>query len=141
MEDILFYGADAPQQAKPYDAGYDLVASHGAVIPSMGRALVNTSLRIAIPTGYVGLVCSRSGMSLSHGVFVLNAPGVIDPGYRNDIGVILMNLGEHSFRIEPGNRIAQIVFMRAEHPSFVPWCIAEEEDSANRGGGFGSTGK
>jgi dUTP pyrophosphatase len=134
---ILFEGV-APTQANPHDAGYDLRAIGHATIPPGGRALIKIGLRMAIPEGYAGLVCSRSGLAVKHGVFVLNAPGILDSGYRGEVGVILQNLGEEYFDINHGDRIAQLLIVKADQPLFLPGILNE----TSRGeGGFGSTGK
>lgn len=102
------------------------------------RVLIPTGLRLEIPPGYEGQVRPRSGLALKRGLTVLNAPGTVDADYRGDVGVILINLSQEEQRIEPGDRIAQLLFapvVRAE--------LAEVEnlaDSERGRGGFGSTG-
>jgi dUTP pyrophosphatase len=99
---------------------------------------VATGLALAIPIGYAGFVQPRSGLALRHGVTVLNSPGLIDAGYRDELQVILVNTdSEHEFRIERGDRIAQLVIQRVEA---VALCIVDALDGEGRGGGFGSTG-
>ena len=128
-----------PEYATPASAGLDLRASEGCVIPSGGRALVPTGLRIALPEGYEAQVRPRSGLALKHGVTLPNSPGTIDADYRGEIGVILMNLGQEPFVVEPGDRIAQMVVAPVAR---VAWSEAEELDATERGeGGFGSTGR
>ncbi len=126
-------------QATAGDAGYDLKAAESVSMAPGTRALIKTGLRLAIPPGYVGMVCSRSGLALKHGVFVLNAPGIVDPGYRGDVGVLLYNGGDRWFDINPGDRIAQLLFAKVEHPAMMFGLIdvAETERGA---GGFGHTG-
>lgn len=103
------------------------------------RVLALTGLRVAIPSGFVGLVCPRSGLALHHGVTLLNAPGVIDADYRGEIGVILVNHGQQPFACAVGERVAQLVV--------VPVAVAslqsvEALPGSERGeGGFGSTGR
>jgi len=128
-----------PARAHPGDAGLDLVAAEGCELPPGGRAAVPTGLAVAIPEGHAGLVVPRSGLARRHGVTVANAPGLIDPGYRGELLVLLVNLGSSSHRIAPGDRIAQLVI--------VPAVAAEAAEvdrlppSDGRGeGGFGSTG-
>lgn len=134
---IRFDGAPAPEQANAGDAGYDLKAIGPAIsIAPGGRALVKTGLRVAIPAGHAGLVCSRSGLALKKGVFVLNAPGIIDAGYRGEVGVILANMGDEYFDVNPGDRVAQLVFVRVEHPALV---FGIADDTERGAGGFGST--
>lgn len=94
---------------------------------------------MSIPLGFVGMVCPRSGLALRHGVTVLNAPGIIDADYRGEIGVILINLGERDHVVNPGDRIAQIVFQHTLRTVFIP---AVGLQPTERGaGGFGSTGE
>ena len=128
-----------PEYATPASAGVDLRASDGCVIPPGGRALVPTGLRIALPEGYEAQVRPRSGLALKHGVTLPNSPGTIDADYRGEIGVILMNLGQEPFVVEPGDRIAQMVVAPIAR---VAWSEAEALDATERGeGGFGSTGR
>lgn len=120
------------------DAGADLCSCEEATIYPMGRILVNTGLRMRIPEGYTGMVCPRSGLALKHGLTVLNAPGIVDAGYRGEVGVILYNASNMPFQIHEGDRIAQMVFVRAEHATFHKTMRLDESD---RGvDGFGSTG-
>lgn len=128
-----------PEYATPASAGVDLRASEARVIPPGGRALVPTGLRIALPEGYEAQVRPRSGLPLKHGVTLPNSPGTIDADYRGEIGVILMNLGQEPFVVEPGDRIAQMVVAPVVR---VAWSEAEALDATERGeGGFGSTGR
>lgn len=129
-----------PAYAHQGDAGLDLVAREDAVIPrSGGRALVPTGIAIAVPIGYVGYVMPRSGLALTHGVTVLNAPGVIDAGYRGEIKVVLLNTDQHdSYQVHRGDRIAQLVVAPVEQ---VRWELVEGFDGEHRGGGFGHSGR
>ena len=128
-----------PEYATPASAGVDLRASEGCVIPPGGRALVPTGLRIALPEDYEAQIRPRSGLALRHGVTLPNSPGTIDADYRGEIGVILMNLGQEPFVVEPGDRIAQMIVAPVTR---VAWSEAEELDATERGeGGFGSTGR
>lgn len=129
-----------PAYARPGDAGADLVAREPATLaPAGGRALVPTGIAIALPEGWAGFVQPRSGLALRHGVTVLNAPGLIDAGYRDELRVLLVNLDpDEAFAIRRGDRIAQLVVQRVEHCSFAP---AAALGTSERGlGGFGSTG-
>ena len=129
-----------PAYASQGDAGADLAAREPATLaPGGGRALVPTGLALAIPEGWAGFVQPRSGLALRHGVTVLNAPGLIDAGYRDELRVLLVNLDPaQPFEIRRGDRIAQLVVQRVEHCSFRPVdaLAASERDR----GGFGSTG-
>jgi len=121
------------------DAGYDLVASESRNLFAGQRLLVPTAVRVAIPKGCVGLVCSRSGLARHDGVVVLNAPGIIDSGYRGQIGVVLVNHGEHVKAIQAGDRIAQLVVipLMTTPSELVDHLNDETERGAN---GFGSSG-
>ena len=125
------------KRANPTDAGMDLVAAEGKVIPPGCRAMIGTGVCLELPEGYYGRVAPRSGLAHKHGIDVL--AGVVDSGYRGEIKVILLNTDrDEEFRVEPGDRIAQMIVER--HYNFD---LVEVEDltSTPRGrGGFGSTG-
>jgi len=128
-----------PNYAKPGDAGLDLRASEAVTLESGERRLVPTGLAVAIPEGYAGFVLPRSGLAMQKGVTVLNAPGLIDSGYRGELKVLLINHGAEAVGIERGERIAQLVVQPVARARLV-----EEErlpDSARGEGGFGSTGR
>jgi len=130
--------ARLPEQAHPGDAGMDLRACEAALLAPGARALVRTGLSVELPAGMEAQVRPRSGLALRHGVTVLNAPGTIDAGYRGEIGVLLVNLGQEPFAVEPGMRIAQLVFAAVAGVE-----VAEADrlsESARGAGGFGSTG-
>lgn len=128
-----------PEFARVGDAGADLRASHDVTLLAGQTALVKTGVKLGMPDGVVALVCSRSGLAVKNGVFVLNAPGVVDSGYRGEVGVILHNSGFNRFEVKRGDRIAQLMFQKVESPTFV---IVDELSETERGeGGFGSTGK
>ena len=129
-----------PAYARAGDAGADLVAREPAtLLPAGGRALVPTGIALALPEGWAGFVQPRSGLALRHGVTVLNAPGLIDAGYRDELRVLLVNLDASvPFEVRRGDRIAQLVVQRVEHCTFAP---AAALPPSERGlGGFGSTG-
>jgi len=132
--------ARIPARAHPGDAGLDLAAAEGYVIPPGGRAAVPTGLAVAIPPGHAGLVVPRSGLAIRHGVTVANAPGLIDAGYRGELRVLLVNLGDAPHRVSPGDRVAQLVVVPV---ATVPAAeVAELPSSDGRdAGGFGSTGR
>ena len=128
-----------PAYATEASAGLDLRASESCVIAPGARALVPTGIRLAIPCGYEAQIRPRSGLALKHGVALPNSPGTIDADYRGEVKVILINLGDEPFVIEPGDRIAQMVFAPVTR---VAWCEVETLDATERGeGGFGSTGR
>ena len=133
-------GLPLPERAHPGDAGFDLRSTVDLVLAPGERALVPTGIAVAIPIGYAGLVQPRSGLAARHGVGIVNAPGLIDSGYRGEIKVIAINLdGGEPFEIHRGDKIAQIVF----YP--VPETKLREVDElpgSERGvGGFGSSGR
>jgi dUTP pyrophosphatase len=130
-----------PAYAREGDAGADLVARTDAVLAARGgRALVPTGMAIAIPEGYAGFVQPRSGLALNHGVTLLNTPGLIDAGYRDELRVLLINLDpETPYEVHRGDRIAQLVIQRVEQARFQQ---APELSPTARGlGGFGHTGR
>jgi dUTP pyrophosphatase len=120
------------------DAGLDLCSVEEATLePGTPRA-VATGLAIELPAGFEAQVRPRSGMALKHAITVPNSPGTIDPGYRGEIKVILLNLGREPFAIHVGDRIAQLIVARYEA---VEWDEAGLTESTRGAGGFGSTGK
>lgn len=121
------------------DAGADLRSVEDTIITPNSRILVHTGLHMAIPNGYVGMVCPRSGFALKQGVTVLNAPGIVDSGYRGEVGVILLNTSEQTVTVRKGDRIAQMVFVPYAHMAFEHVESLPETDRGE--GGFGSTGK
>jgi len=130
-----------PGYARPGDAGADLMAREDAVLAAGGgRALIPTGVAVAIPEGYAGFVLPRSGLALRHGVTLLNAPGLIDAGYRDELKVLLVNLDPVAdYEVRRGDRIAQLVIQAVEAAVFLP---AEELTASARGsGGFGHTGR
>jgi dUTP pyrophosphatase len=128
-----------PSQAHPGDAGLDLYAAEDIVLAPGARASVGTGIAVAIPERYAGLVMPRSGLAARHGISIVNAPGLIDSGYRGEIRVVLVNLDStETFKATRGERIAQLVIQRAEDVRLVP--VDELPESTRGGGGFGSTG-
>jgi dUTP pyrophosphatase len=129
-----------PAGARPGDAGIDLLARVDAVVAAGGgRALVPTGIAVAIPMGYAGFVLPRSGLALRNGISVVNAPGLIDAGYRDEVQVILLNTDPATdYAVHRGDRIAQLVIQRVEE---IRWQEVDELDGADRGGGFGHTGR
>ena len=134
-------GRELPQYATESSAGVDLRAaiSEPITLEPLQRAMVPTGLYMEIPKGYEGQVRPRSGLAAKHGVTVLNTPGTIDADYRGEIRVILVNLSSQAFEIQPGERIAQMVFARHETAQWEE--VSELEESARGAGGFGSTGR
>ncbi len=132
---------DAPSYATEGSAGVDLKANidDPITLAPLQRVVVPTGLRIALPKGTEAQVRPRSGLAAKHGITVLNTPGTIDADYRGEVGVILINLSDKDFVINPGERIAQMVLARYER---FEWEEVEQLDSTSRGeGGLGSTGR
>lgn len=131
--------AHSPQKAHKEDACFDLRASEQASIPGHGYTTVRTELAIRIPSGHVGFIMSRSGMASNRGVFVLNAPGVIDAEYSGEVKIVLANMDDLNYVVERGDKIAQFTVMPLMQLSMLRgdnmvW-------SGMRGDrGFGSTG-
>lgn len=121
------------------DAGLDLHAYEACTLAPGTFAMIGTGIAIALPRGYVGYVNPRSGLALRHGVTILNADGVIDCGYRGEIGVILINHGQAPFVVNKGDRIAQLIIHRFEE---IVWQEVDSlPDSKRDTGGFGATGR
>lgn len=133
-------GYDLPEYKTPQSAGMDLRANidEAVTLEPMSRVLVKTGLFIALPEGYEAQIRPRSGLALKHGITVLNTPGTVDADYRGEIMVLLINLSNISFIINPGDRIAQMVIARHEQAEFT---LVDELDDTERGeGGMGHTG-
>ena len=130
-----------PAYATELSAGMDLRADlqEPLVLGSLERAMVPTGLHIELPAGFEAQIRPRSGLAAKHGISIVNAPGTIDADYRGEIKVVLVNLSNDPFTVNPGERIAQMVVARHET---VQWELVEVLEESNRGsGGFGSTGK
>ena len=132
---------ELPAYATIGSAGVDLkaVLDRPLVLNPLERKIIGTGLKIALPIGYEAQVRPRSGLAAKHGISVLNSPGTIDADYRGEVGVILINLSNDAFTINPGERIAQLVLAKHEQ---IQWKIDKNLSSTARGSnGFGSTGK
>jgi dUTP pyrophosphatase len=126
-----------PEYASGGSAGADLRSATGVEIPPGGRAAVPTGIALALPAGHVGLIWPRSGLALRHGIDTL--AGVVDSDYRGEVRVVLVNHGTETVRIEPGDRVAQLLVQRVERATFAG---VETLSETTRGvGGFGSTGR
>jgi dUTP pyrophosphatase len=132
--------AQAPTQAHPGDAGFDLYAADSVTLRPGHRASVGTGIALAIPDGLAGLVLPRSGLAAKHGISLVNAPGLIDSGYRGEVRVLLLNTDrDESFEVSVGDRIAQLLLVRFEAP--VPEEVESLDETVRGGGGFGSSGR
>ncbi len=127
-----------PRYANPGDAGLDLASAEDRVVQPGERVAVSTGLAVAVPEGWVGLVHPRSGLALRSGLTVVNAPGTVDAGYRGELKVLLVNLGDEPVTIGRGDRVAQLLLQEVGVAEVVE---VDELDETQRGaGGFGSTG-
>lgn len=131
--------ARLPTRAYDHDAGFDLYALESRRLGPGGRGSVGTGIAVEIPQGQAGLVLPRSGIAERHGIALVNAPGLIDSGYRGELRVLLLNTDAvEPFEVSEGDRIAQLVLVRIESPELEE---VEELISSERGaGGFGSSG-
>ena len=128
--------AKIPTRATDSDAGYDLHSTNDGIVPAGGRKVVGTGIAIAIPPSYYGRVAPRSGLAVKKGIDVL--AGVIDAGYRGEVGVVLQNLSDEDYPFKKGDRVAQLIL---EQCNTIGWVELDElKDSARSDGGFGSTG-
>jgi dUTP pyrophosphatase len=131
--------AQLPTRAHHADAGLDLCALESATLAPGERALVRTGIAIELPRGHAGLVLPRSGNAVRHGIALVNAPGLIDEGYRGEVQVLLLNTDpSEPFAVEPGARIAQLVIIKVSTPDIVE--LDDLEDTGRGAGGFGSSG-
>ncbi|HUA71705.1 MAG TPA: dUTP diphosphatase [Solirubrobacteraceae bacterium] len=131
--------AQLPTRAHPGDAGLDLYSLEDGVLGPGERASVRTGIAIEVPDGQAGLVLPRSGLAARQGIAIVNAPGLIDSGYRGEIRVLLLNTDrERPFVIAKGDRIAQLVLVRVETPDIIE--VDELAISERGAGGFGSSG-
>lgn len=132
--------AKIPSRSTDHAIGYDLHAciDQAVTIPPFSRELIPAGFSIELPPGFVAMICPRSGLALKHGITCLNTPGIIDPDYRGEVGVLLYNTGAEHFTVKPNDRIAQMVITQAY---VAPLLTTDELSDTNRGeGGWGSTG-
>ena len=128
-----------PARAHPGDAGVDLYAAEAVALAPGERATVPTGVAVAIPEGYAGLVAPRSGLAQRHGLGIVNAPGVVDAGYRGEIRVLLVNHGSEPVSLARGERIAQLLVIPVSTVDVVE--VYQLPPSERGAGGFGSTGR
>jgi dUTP pyrophosphatase len=137
---LLEEGAQLPSRAHEGDAGLDLYASEDTTIEPGARASVGTGIAVEVPEGHAGLVLPRSGLAARSGITLVNAPGLIDSGYRGEIRVLLLNTDrEEPFRVSPGDRIAQLLV--TPFSPAVPLACEELAGTVRGDGGFGSSGR
>lgn len=130
-----------PRYMTPHSAGMDLFADieNDLVLHPGERELVPTGIAIALPDGYEAQIRPRSGLALKHGISLVNSPGTIDPDYRGEIGIIVINHGDVPFVIKKGERIAQMVFSTFARAELLQ--VSELDDTVRGEGGFGHTGR
>lgn len=128
-----------PQRAYEHDAAFDLAAAEEIVLAPQARAVVSTGIALGLPPTLAALTLPRSGLAARHGITLVNAPGLIDPGYRGEIALVLLNTDrDEPFIVRLGDRIAQLLFVPLAHVALV---AAAELDATRRGDqGFGSSG-
>lgn len=137
--DVQIMGNPLPLYAHPGDAGADLRSAEELTIEPGQRALVGTGISIALPDGYAAFIVPRSGLAAKHGITIVNSPGTVDAGYRGEIKVTLLNTDlNESFRIERGDRIAQMIISPVVQAKFIE--VTELSESVRGTGGFGSSG-
>jgi len=138
---LLHPAAQPPARTRPGDAAYDLRCLKGFSLWPRERATVPTGVAIALPPGVAGLVTPRSGLASRHGISLVNAPGLIDPNYRGELRIILVNLGDARFEAHAGDRIAQLLLVPLVAPdvSVVEELPPSPDDRGENG--FGSSGR
>ena len=137
---LLRPGASAPARTRPGDAGYDLRCVEPFALAPGERALVPTGVAVALPDGCCGLVIPRSGLAVKHGLSVVNGPGLIDPSYRGELKVVLVNLSAEPFEAAAGDRIAQLLVVPFATPGVAVVDDLREGSDDRGAGGFGSSG-
>ena len=136
---LLHPAARPPARTRAGDAAYDLACVEAFTLAPGERAMVPTGIAVAIPPGVAGLVLPRSGLAIKHGIACVNAPGLIDPNYRGEIGVILINHGSEPWSAQAGDRIAQLLVTPFAAPALT--AVDALPDSDRGAGGFGSSGR
>ncbi len=137
---LLVPAASVPVRAYDHDAAYDLCAAEDLTVEPLGRAVVGTGIALGLPPGLAALTLPRSGLAARHGISIVNAPGLIDPGYRGEIRVILLNTDRlEPFEVHAGDRIAQLLFLPVTEATL---SVSDDLEDTHRGGrGFGSSGR
>jgi dUTP pyrophosphatase len=136
---LLAAGARLPQRAYEHDAAFDLFSVEDAIVAPQHRQVIGTGVALGLPPGIAALTLPRSGLAAEHGIALANAPGLIDPGYRGEVRIILLNTDRHHpFHVHVGDRIAQLLIVSLTAVSFFETVRLDETDRAARG--FGSSG-
>jgi dUTP pyrophosphatase len=136
---LLSPAARLPERAYDHDAAWDLYAAEDAVLPPLERAVIGTGVALGLPSHLAALTLPRSGLASRHGISIVNSPGLIDPGYRGEVRIILLNTDpRESFHVQPGDRIAQLLFLPLTDVHLVPTAALDDTHRGDRG--FGSSG-
>jgi dUTP pyrophosphatase len=137
---LLRPAASLPARAYEHDAAYDLCAAEECVLQPLARAVIGTGIALGLPPGLAALTLPRSGLAARHGISIVNAPGLIDPGYRGEVRIILLNTdAAQPFEVHAGDRIAQLLFVALTD---VALAAADDLEATHRGvRGFGSSGR
>jgi len=138
---LLHPRARRPARSHPGDAGLDLACVDGFALAPGERATVATGVAIALPPHIAGLVVPRSGLAARHGISVVNGPGLVDPNYRGELRVVLVNIGRERFTAAPGDRIAQLLLVPFAAPVLRVVDALTPAGDARGNGGFGSSGR
>jgi dUTP pyrophosphatase len=138
---LLRRGAQPPARTRPGDAGYDLRCVEAFALSPGERGVIGTGVAVALPDGVAGLVVPRSGLAARHGLSVVNGPGLIDPNYRGEIRVVLVNLGSERFEADAGDRIAQLLLVPYVAPTVQVVDDLQPGGDDRGAGGFGSSGR
>ena len=137
---LLTPAARLPERAYAHDAAWDLYAAEEATLPPLARAVVGTGIALGLPSHLAALTLPRSGLAARQGISLVNAPGLIDPGYRGEVKVILLNTDTHeAFAVQPGDRIAQLLFLPLTDVALLKAYGLDDTDRGSRG--FGSSGR
>jgi dUTP pyrophosphatase len=138
---LLHPAARPPSRAHEHDAGYDLACVEDFTLWPASRRTVGTGVAIALPAGVAGLVTPRSGLASRHGITIVNAPGLVDPGYRGELRVTLLNTGDTPYAARAGDRIAQLLLVPFAAPEVHVVDELADGPDASGGLGFGSSGR
>lgn len=139
--ELLEPGARLPRRTRPGDAGYDLRCLEGFRLAAGERASVRTGVAIALPPGFAGLVMPRSGLAERHGLSMVNGPGLVDPNYRGELRMILVNLGSEPFEAAAGDRVAQLLIVPFATPEPELFDALPPGPDDRGASGFGSSGR
>jgi dUTP pyrophosphatase len=138
---LLHPAARPPARTRPGDAGFDLATVEAFTLEPGARRVVPTGIAVALPPGVAGLVVPRSGLAAQHGISIVNGPGLIDPNYRGEVRVVLVNLGGERFAARTGDRIAQLLLVAFTTPDVTVVDTLADAGDDRGSSGFGSSGR